>query len=132
MHTYPLTTPTSETYTQKQEPVSNRRLDSSLYLVVSATLALENQTPEIAIIYVGNGSGDIVAAHLSLTELAELSGDSKGPVPCQRRANHNPYRAVRVELTPHASRISLQTACRAQRQAAVGGGAGGRHAGMPR
>lgn len=88
-------------------------------------------------IYVGNGSGDIVAAHLSPTELAELSGVAKGPVPCQRRPNHNPYRAVRVELTPQTARFSLQVACRAQKKAAVGGNraagvAEGVHADMPR
>lgn len=92
---------------------------------------------ETTLIYVGNGNGDIVAAHLSPTELAELSGDAKGPVPSQRRPNHNPYRAVRVELTPQVARLSLQAACHAQKQAAAGGNgeagvAGGVHANMPR
>ncbi|CAM9705457.1 unnamed protein product, partial [Ectocarpus sp. 4 AP-2014] len=92
---------------------------------------------ETTLIYVGNGNGDIVVAHLSPTELAELSGAAKGPVPCQRRPNHNPYRAVRVELTPQVARFSLQAACRAQKQAAAGenggaGVAGGVRADMPR
>lgn len=79
-------------------------------------------------VYVGNASGDIIAAHLSRAELAMLSGDANGPVPCQRRANHNPYRAVRVELTQDAAHISLQVACRAQRQAAVKAGTEGARA----
>lgn len=124
----------SAPYTPQQELVSYRRSDSSLPLCTPRQRMLRKMTilPEITVIYVGNRSGDIVAAHLSLAELATLSGDSKGPVPCQRRTNHNPYRAVRVELTPQASQMSLQAACRAQRQAAVGGGAGGRHYRMPR
>ncbi len=78
---------------------------------------------ETSAVYVGNGSGDVVVAYLSAAELAELSGDANGPVPCQRRANHNPYRAVRVELTQQAAKISLQVACRAQRKAAARAGA---------
>ncbi|CAM9150457.1 unnamed protein product, partial [Hapterophycus canaliculatus] len=73
---------------------------------------------EKTLLYAGNGSGDIIVAHLSPNELADLSGNAKGPVPCQRRANYNPYRAVHVELTPQAERISLQAACRAQGRAA--------------
>ncbi|CAM9206262.1 unnamed protein product [Scytosiphon promiscuus] len=72
---------------------------------------------EVTVLYAGNGSGDVVVAHLSPNELAELSGDAGGPVPCQRRDNHNPYRAVRVKLTPQAARISFQAACRAQGRA---------------
>ncbi|CAM9375604.1 unnamed protein product, partial [Ectocarpus fasciculatus] len=86
---------------------------------------------ETTVIYVGNGSGDIVAAHLSPTELAELSGAAKGPVSSQRPPTYNPYRAVRVKLTPQAARFSLQTACRAQKMAAAGGnGAAGLAAGV--
>eukprot|EP00903_Cladosiphon_okamuranus_P012920 g12063.t1 len=80
---------------------------------------------DVSVVYVGNGSGDIVAAHLSRAELAELSGDAKGPVPCQRRPNYNPYRAVRVELRRHAAHVSLQAACSAQRKAAAKAGTGG-------
>ncbi|CAB1110919.1 unnamed protein product [Ectocarpus sp. CCAP 1310/34] len=107
-------------------------------LVVFAMSFVHRWPPtETTLIYVGNGNGDIVAAHLSPTELAELSGPAKGPVPCQRRPNHNPYRAVRVELTPQVARFSLQAACRVQKQAAAGGNgeagvAGGVHADMPR
>ena len=79
-------------------------------------------------VYVGNGSGDIVAAYLSRAELAELSGHAKGPVPCQRRANHNPYRAVRMELSQQAAHISFQAACRAQRKVATKAGARGARA----
>lgn len=79
-------------------------------------------------VYVGNGSGDIVAAHLSRAELAELSGHATGPVPCQRRPNHNPYRAVRVELSQQTADISFQAACRAQRMAAAKAGTGGARA----
>lgn len=74
-------------------------------------------------VYVGNGSGDIVAAHLSRAELAELSGAANGPVPCQPRPNHN--RAVRVELSQHAAHVSFEAACRAQRKAAAKAGTGG-------
>lgn len=79
-------------------------------------------------VYVGNGSGDIVAAHLTRAELAKLSGDANGPVPCQRRPNHNPYRAVRMELTPQASNISIQAARRTQRRAAAKAGTAGARA----
>lgn len=70
------------------------------------------------IMYCGNERGDILVANLSPSELAELSGDAKGPVPCQRRTNHNPYRAVRVALSPQNAMISFKSACRAQRKAA--------------
>lgn len=88
----------------------------------------KHRMSEGTVVYVGNGRGDIVAAHLSRAELVELSGDANGPVPCQRRPNHNPYRAVRVELTQQAAHISLQAACRAQRQAAAKAGTGGARA----
>lgn len=79
-------------------------------------------------VYVGNGSGDVIAAHLSRAELAELSGHANGPVSCQRRSNHNPYRAVRVELSQQAAHISFQAACRAQRKVAAKAGTGGARA----
>lgn len=66
-----------------------------------------------------------MAAHLSRAELAELSGEANGPVASQRRPNHNPYRAVRVELSQQAASISFQAACRAQRKAAAKAGTGG-------
>lgn len=47
-----------------------------------------------------------------------LSGEAQGPVSSQRRANHNPYRAVSVTLTPQKEDISRKAACRAQRQVA--------------
>lgn len=74
------------------------------------------------VIYVGNARGDILAAHLSLSDLAALSGDSQGPVPCQRRANHNPNRAVRFKLTARAANSSLRDARHAQEALAPGGG----------
>lgn len=75
--------------------------------------------PKPMTVYSGNESGDIVAVHISPPELTALSGEAGGPVPCQRSANHNPYRAVRVRLTPHKANTSWQTACRAQRQASA-------------
>lgn len=74
----------------------------------------------MTVIYAGNERGDILAIHLSPSELATLCGEETGPVPCQRRANHNPYRHVRVKLTPQTAYISLRAACRAQRQEDAG------------
>ena len=71
-------------------------------------------------IYVGTGRGDVMAAHLSLSDLVALSGDAKGPVLCQRRANHNPNRAVRFKLTPRAANSSLRDARHAQEAHAAG------------
>lgn len=72
------------------------------------------------VIYAGNERGDIVATRLSPSELATLCGEAQGPVPCQRRPNHNPYRHVRVKLTPQNANISLRAAFRAQRQETAG------------
>lgn len=88
------------------------------------TLPLQLQlrlTSEASTIYAGNEYGDIVALHLSSSELTALTEDKRGPVACQRRANHNPYRAVRVKLTTRQAEISLRAAYRAQRKT-VGAG----------
>lgn len=74
---------------------------------------------ETTIIYAGNERGNIVAAYLTTGELTALTGDAQGPLSCQRRANHNPYRAVRVALAPQQASISLRAAYRAQRKAAI-------------
>lgn len=95
---------------------------ASLTRSVPKRMVGEKTHADVTVIYVGNERGDILAAHLSPSELAELSSDARGPVPCQRRSNHNPYRAVRVKLTPQKASVSFQSACRAQRQAVAGAG----------
>eukprot|EP00752_Nemacystus_decipiens_P009657 g8628.t1 len=102
-------------------------LVTALEIVSPYPLVMATST-EVTVVYAGNGSGDIIAAYLSRAELAELSGHANGPVPCQRRPNHNPYRAVRVELSQQAAHISFQAACRAQRKAATKGATGGARA----
>ena len=49
-----------------------------------------------------------------------LSGAAKGPVPCQRRINHNPNRAVRFKLTPQVANNSLREARRTQEALVAG------------
>lgn len=69
------------------------------------------------VLYVGNERGDIIVAHLTHSELAALSGEDGGCLPCQRGTNHNPYRTVHVKLAPYEAKMSLHTAVRKQRLA---------------
>eukprot|EP00904_Undaria_pinnatifida_P002793 jgi/Undpi1/12514/HiC_scaffold_6.g02183.m1 len=88
--------------------------DEELFTCMARGTYTPSQAEEVTVLYVGNGRGDILAAHLSFQQLVELSGNGKGPVACQRRVNHNPNRAVRVRITPRTATNSFQEACRAQ------------------
>lgn len=56
-------------------------------------------------------------AHLTHSELAALSGEAGGRLPCQGGTNHNPYRTVHVKLAPHQAKMSMHAAVRKQRLA---------------